>query len=98
MLEVVEHEQEPLRAEERAQVVEQRPARRLRDSERLPDRRQHELWIGKRRERDEVDTVSEVAGEGGCGAERESCLSCAARPGEREQPNIVAAEAFGYRR
>src|SRR5581483_10372271 len=89
LLEVVEHEQERLRAElsrDRAGAL---------DLERVSDLLGHELRIAQRREVDEArrQLGGELFGDG----DREARLAGAARTGQRDEPR-VAAEQRGDRR
>ena len=68
-----------------------------REPERLRDRRQHELGVGERRERDEEHALRELLDELGRGLEREPGLARAARPGQRQQAHVLAPEPLDDR-
>jgi hypothetical protein len=88
VLEVVEHEQQPLPA----QVLDQVFAR----ADGLRDLRQHELRVGDARERHPVDGVESLPDELGRDLEREPRLARAAGAGDRDEarPVLEHAEEF----
>ena len=92
VLEVVEHEQRPARREVVAERLDDRPIGALGDPERVARSRRRRARGPRGRERDEVDAVREAVREVGRGLDREPRLARAARPGERDEPDVVAAQ------
>ena len=93
LLEVVEDQQQVLVAQPLAQLVEERLGGCRVQADRARDRSEHRLAVAGRRDVDEEHAVLEAVGRIGRGAERQPCLSDAARPRERQQPDRVVCEA-----
>ena len=88
MLEVIEHEQELLLAEEVPQRLGNCLSWLLVHRERLRDRSNDKLRVRERSERHEEDSVGKVVDDL-CGQlKSETCLARTARPGKGEQANV----------
>jgi hypothetical protein len=92
VFEVVEQEQQLVRLDVGGQRLLDRLARLFADAKRLRDRGDDELGVCQRRERDEVDAAGERLDELRRELQRESRFARAARPRQREQPNVGLAE------
>ena len=92
VLEVVEHQQAGL-VERRAHVLEERPPRRLLDTESLGHGREHELRVGERREID-LDRTADLGGSG----PREARLTDPADARERHQSHVASAKERSHGR
>ena len=88
VLQVVEDEQELAIARPVSDCSLERFVLALGDSERMRDRRQHELWRAQGRELDEGDAVCEETVAVRCEGEPDPRLPGAARADEREKPHV----------
>ena len=92
LLEIVEHEQQPPRAQVVPEQVSIRPAAPLAQAERLRDPSHDEIHVRNRREPHEPDAVDVVLRHFGGGLHHQTCLAAAAGAGERDDRDIFAAE------
>ena len=90
MFEVVQVEQRPGADQRVGDAVDQRLARRLADTERLGDGRRHELRVGDRGEADEVHRPFDCRPR--CNLEGKPALPSTTRPGDRDEPNVLAGK------
>jgi len=67
------------------------------DGKRLGDRRNQEVFVRDRRQRDKEDAASELFEQLGANLERKSSLAGAAGPGQRHQARSVVAKEFSDR-
>ena len=88
VLEVVENEQELAVCRPVGDRSLERLVLALGDSEGMRDRRQHELRGVQGCELHEGDAVGEETVAVGCEGQRDACLPGAARPDQREQPDV----------
>ena len=94
VLAVVDHEQRPLGAElgdDRRSNLDAGP---IADLQRLGKCGSDIVLVSDRCERDPVDAIRKAIGGFGGGLEGESRLSGSSRPGERDEPRIIAIEQF----
>ena len=92
LLEIVENEEEPPRAQVVAQHVAVCPAAALAQAERLRDRSHDQIRIRQRPQRHEPDAVGVVLGGVGGREKRQARLPAAARADQGDDRDIVAAE------
>ena len=94
LLEVVEDDQDLLRAELAAQLVERRALGGVAEADRGRDQGEHGVAVGCRDEFDEVDAVGEPVDLVGGGADGEPGLAAAAGTGQRDEPDVLVVEAL----
>ena len=92
MLEVVEHQQQPLLPEVVLQAIEQRPFAGLADAERLGDGRADQTWIGQWGQGNEEDAVLEAVEYFGGNLEGQAGLAGPAGASQGEQADILAQQ------
>ena len=97
LLEVVEDDQDLLRAELAAQLVERRALRGVAEADRGRDQGEDGVAVGCRDEFDEVDAVGEPVDLIGGGADGEPGLAAAAGTGQRDEPDVLVVEALANR-
>ncbi len=79
------------------EALDERRRTALSEPERLRDRRQDELGIGDRCQRDEEHALGEFLEELGGGLQPEPGLARASRPGERQQAHVLPPQSLGDR-
>jgi hypothetical protein len=92
LLEIVEHEQRSLVAQDSLESTDQWRASRFRHPKRLGDHRRDEGWIADRGKLDKDEAVLKVIGHGVRCVQGEAGLPDAARAGERQEWNILATQ------
>ena len=97
LLEVIEHQQPPLRLEHRREPLEQWPTGELADLQRLRDRRQHQRRVADRRERDKGRTVAEGREHVARDLEAQAGLADAGRPDQRQQAHLAVQQRIAHR-
>ena len=97
LLEVVEDDQDLLRAEPAAELVERRALGRVAEADRRRDQREDGIAVGRGDEVDEVDAVGEPVDLVGGGTDGEPGLAAAAGTGERDEPDVGVVEALADR-
>ena len=97
LLEVVEDDQDLLRAELAAQLVERRALRGIAEANRGRDQGEDGVAVGRRDEVDEVDAVGEPVDLVGGGTDGEPRLAAATGPGQGHEPDVLVVEALSNR-
>ena len=92
VLGVVDQQERPLRGERVDERLLEREAGALPHVERLRDRVERERRVAQRGERDPPDAVGDVLGDLGRCLQRQPRLPRPAGAGERQQPNVLAAQ------
>ena len=98
LLDVVEDQQQVLSPQDCSQLLGQRPVAELGQVQRLGDRRQDELGIADRGQRDEDHPICEKALHANGNLLGEARLAHATRSGQRHQPNIISLQKVADRR
>ncbi len=97
MLKIVEQQEHALVTQRLAQYVERRALRMLAQIQRAQERIGHQIRISDRRQRNEVDAIGEFGSQFTCRSQAQAGLAHAARPVERQQPHVGAAQALSDR-
>ena len=84
--------------QDRCQLLGQRPVAELRQVQRLGDRRQNELGIADRGQRDEDRPIGEAVLDTGCDLLGESGFADPAGTSQRHKPNIGTVQEVTYGR